>query len=680
MKFKPAPIWGAFLIIFFCYGTPVYAAEETNTSKTAATAIVPPKDMGKAIKKEADKVKKDLKRGARLYFDRKPLGWDIETIRYLYVETLALPEKLPDTFRHVMEHGRMPGLIGLLAFLFFIGAWSYSRFGKKYVVKHVEKKLETWGKRIPPKGQRYFQSGLNVAAAAFIPALLLCLFSLIEAMSGYQAAWFNLIGHLLSLWTAGVVILGFLKESLSFGLSVTLGGHGKKVFHWMRIVLFYAFIAIALFWAGEALQWRQDVLALVKTLVSLSIAVILVSVFSMKSAFLSFFPDLPYRGYRAFFKFLNLYYYPLLAASFLAAALWCFGYASLGSLILTKIWLTVFAFFVIMLLFHMLNEWLSIWNKKLKTSDEAAQFLFRSSKSALAYSTIVASAFVVLNLLGLLHLLQRMMSFPIFQMGNDPISSWIILKAILILSGFVFASRLLQAYMNYGVYPSLGIDEGLGYALNTLLKYVSFALGLLISLNVVGIDLRFLLVFAGAIGIGIGLGIQQIATNFIGGLIIIFGGKIRKGDWIEINGELGLVADIFMNATMVRNRNNVEYLIPNSDIISKTLINYSFSSPMVRIEVPIGVSYQSDPRAVERVLLHIAEKEPMVSKGHKPDVIFAEYADSAINFKLRVWIDIREVAQPQVRSALYFAIFNELKNAGIEIPFPQRDVHIKSYS
>ncbi len=678
MKFKPGPIGVAFLIIFFCCTGPVHSTEKQNTSAPAATAIVPPKDMGKAIKKEADKVKKDLKRGARVYFDRKPLGWNTGTIGYLYEKTLSLPAKVPDFTRSLMEHSRVPGLVVFLALLFLIGAWAYSRFGQKRVLKYVEKELEILARHLPAKGMRYFQSGLNVATTAFMPVLLLCLFSMIQGISDYRAAWFNLIGGLLRLWTIGVVAFCILKEALAWNFAAAAGGAAKDIFRWIKIVLFYALLSIALFRAVEILELRKDILALVKTLFSLSIVVILGLLFSMKRSFLSLFPDLPYRGFRAFSKFFNLYYYPLLVISFLAGILWCLGYTSLGSLILTKIWLTVFAFLVIFLLYHVLNGWLAQWDEKLDAAaDEAARFLSLSAKSALMYAMIVASVFVILNLLGLLHFLQRMLSFPIFQMGKDPISSWIILKAILILTGFIFASRVLQAYLNYGVYPSLGIDQGLGYALNTLLKYVSFAIGLFISLNVVGIDLRFLLVFAGAIGIGVGLGIQQIATNFIGGLIIIFGGTIRKGDWIEVNGELGLVSDIFMNATMVRNRDNIEYLIPNSDIISKTLINYSLSSPMIRISLPVGASYQSDPRTVERILLDVAAKEPMVSKENKPDVIFAEYADSAINFLLRVWIDIREIAQPQIRSALYFAIFEEFKKAGIEIPFPQRDLHIK---
>lgn len=194
----------------------------------------------------------------------------------------------------------------------------------------------------------------------------------------------------------------------------------------------------------------------------------------------------------------------------------------------------------------------------------------------------------------------------------------------------------------------------------------------------VGIDLRFLLVFAGALGIGIGLGLQNMAANVISGFTIIFGGKIRKGDWIDVGGTLGVVTDIFLRATKIRTRDNIEYLIPNSKFVSDTIINYSLSSPMIRIELPVGVSYNADPREVEKILLQVAKNEPLVSADEEPTVRFVEYADSSINFELLIWIDVRKTPRRRVRSALYFAIFEEFEKAGIEIPFPQRDIHIRS--
>jgi small-conductance mechanosensitive channel len=331
-----------------------------------------------------------------------------------------------------------------------------------------------------------------------------------------------------------------------------------------------------------------------------------------------------------------------------------------------------------MFLYHTLRRSLDTWFQRLDRTDEDAREFVGALRSILKYATSLAVLVIVLNLLGLLYPLQRMMSFPIFHLGDTIITFWLIVIAILILLSIVYASRLIQAYFDYKIYPSFGIDPGLGYAINTVIKFTSLGIGCLIALNILGINLRFLLVFAGAIGVGVGLGLQNMAANVISGFTIIFGGKIRKGDWIEVEAMMGEVTDIYLRATKVRTRDNIEYLVPNSDIISNTMVNYSLSSPLIRIELPVGVSYSADPHQVEKILLSAAENEPLVDKIHRPAVRFVEYADSSINFELLVWIDVRKTPRRRVRSNLYFVIFEELAKAGIEIPFPQRDLHIRS--
>jgi small-conductance mechanosensitive channel len=169
-----------------------------------------------------------------------------------------------------------------------------------------------------------------------------------------------------------------------------------------------------------------------------------------------------------------------------------------------------------------------------------------------------------------------------------------------------------------------------------------------------------------------------MAANVISGFILIFGGKLRKGDWIEVGETMGMVTDIYLRATNVRTRDNIEYLIPNTEFISGTLVNYSLGSPLIRIEVPVGVSYHADPELVRKILLDVAGRERLVSKEKLPMVRFVGFGDSSIDFELLIWINVRTTPRRRVRSALYFAIFEELAKAGIEIPFPQRDIHVRS--
>lgn len=648
-------------------------AQEASQPKIAISD-----DMGDAMLRQAARVTKEFKEQARSVFARTPLEWDWKTIQYIYAWALDVPQKIPEFMHNLLEQSRVLGAVGSLVILTFIIAVLYSILGRKRLLERIERLVEPLRARIPQRLYPFFLSALKVVVSALIPLLLLGVFELINAMIAYRAAWFQLVGRLLGLWAIGALVINLLRETLTRDLFRSTAQYGKPMFQVARLVVLFVLGGLGVFRSAEAFALRQDVLALLQFVVAVSIVVVLFLFLLKKKAFISLFPELPHRGYRVFVNLLKQYYYPLMLVSFLAALLWCFGYKRFGQVVLTKIWSSAGAYLVITIVYHVSRGWLQRWSSRIDPGDDSAQYLVRSLKSLLLYATVTASAVVILNLLGLLTPLQRVMSFPVLQLGASPITFWIIIKAVLILLAFVYASRLLQAYLDYKIYPALGVDPGLGYALNTFFKYATLAIGFLISLKVVGIDLRFLLVFAGAIGIGIGLGLQNMAANIISGFTIIFGGKIRKGDWIEVSGTLGQVTDIFLRATMIRTRDNVEYLVPNSDLVSGVVVNYSLSSPFIRIEVPVGVSYDADPRQVERIMLEVADKEPLVSKYQQASVRFVEYGDSSINFELLIWIDVRQTPRRKVRSALYFAIFEELRKAGIEIPFPQRDIHIRS--
>ncbi len=242
----------------------------------------------------------------------------------------------------------------------------------------------------------------------------------------------------------------------------------------------------------------------------------------------------------------------------------------------------------------------------------------------------------------------------------------------------MYVSELLQTYLDYKLYPSLGIETGLAYALNTFLKYLFIVTGLLFALRFVGLDLRVLMVLAGTAGIGIGFGLQSIAANMISGFIIIFGRKLRKGDWVQVGETVGMVSDIYLRATKVLTRDNIEYVIPNNEFITKTIVNYTLTSPFIRVHIPVGVSYDADPQEVKKLLLSCAEKEPGVARYDKPKVWFASLGDSSVNFELLVWVDIRRFSQKEIRSRLNFQIFEALRKASIQIPFPQREIHVRS--
>jgi small-conductance mechanosensitive channel len=634
--------------------------------------------MGDVMLQQATEVREDLTRQARTLFERQPLGWDMATLTRLYRWGLDLPEHVTTLVATIIQHSRVLGLAGSLVMLVFIGAVFYSLIGQRRVLRRIEQRVEPFREKIPETIYPFVLSGLRVLVAALIPLCLLAAYGLVNALVAYDAAWFVILGRLIILWAAGALVLNLLHESLARDLFTATRQYGRPIYRLVRLILLYALAGIAIFWGAEALRLPADVLAFAQFVIALSIVVLLFLLHLRKKALLSFLPNFPYPFYQAFLRFLTRYYYLLIGVVLAAALLWCFGYVNLGRVVIVKVWSSGAIFVLIMLVYHAARTALVRRTRVLLRHDEAGHRLHRSLNSLLLYATILATASVVLNLLGLLEILRRVMSIPVLVMGGATITLWTIVSAFIILLAFLYASRLLRAYLEYRIYPRLGIDQGLGYVLNTLLNYSFLAVGFLIALRIVGLDLRFLLVFAGAVGIGVGFGLQSLAANIISGFGIIFGGKVRKGDWIEVGGTLGEVTDIFLASAKIRTRDNIEYLIPNADLVTSTIVNYSLSSAFIRMDLAAGVSYDADPREVEKILLDVAAAEPMVSDFRAPAVRFVEYGDNSINFELLFWIDVRQTPRRKVRSALYFAIFEAFKAAGIEIPFPQRDLHIRS--
>lgn len=661
-------------LLVICTAAAGIAESENTVGNNTRPPISLPSGIDESVYLETQRVTDELRHQTAALFEREPLEWNWQTIEYLpnwFFEQISLFS------RDLIEQSRVIGTAGSIVVFIFIFAALYSIIFRNRVLTRVEKNFHPVIEVMPEQFAPYFRSGLKLVVSALIPILLYVVHRFALLIAEYDAAWFLLAGQLLWLWLIGVLIIGSLREIFITGLFGDPGEYGRTIFRLGRIALIAVLMGTGIFWGAGAFDIRPDILALVHFSISVTLSIVLFLLLLRKHAVLSLIPERPYDTYRAFVSLLWKFYYPLLFFSFIVALLWCVGYRALGRVVLFKFWGTVLAIVFITVVYHYLMGLLKQWDAR-SVSDEAARALIRSLKSLLTYVTIVVTIVIGLNMLGLLDPLQRIMSFPVLTIAENAITFWTIIKAILIILAFVFASGMFQAYLDYKIYPAMGVDPGLGYALNTFLKYLLLAVGFLTALRVIGLDLRVLFVFAGAIGIGIGIGLQSMAANVISGFTIIFGGRIRKEDWIEIGSTVGVVTDIHLSATKIRTRDNIEYLIPNANLISDTIVNYSLSSPMIRIDLDVGVSYNADPEVVEKILLAAAHEEPMVEKVQAPGVRFVGFGDNSIDFQLLFWIDVKKTARRRVRSALYFSIFKRLAEQGIEIPFPQRDIHIKN--
>jgi small-conductance mechanosensitive channel len=222
------------------------------------------------------------------------------------------------------------------------------------------------------------------------------------------------------------------------------------------------------------------------------------------------------------------------------------------------------------------------------------------------------------------------------------------------------------------------IELGVRLAVGTIIRYLVIIVGMIVILQTLGIDLSALTILTGALGVGVGFGLQHITNNLVSGIILLFERPIKVGDRIEVGGVLGDVVRISPRATIIVTNDNITVIVPNSEFITGRVTNWSYIDRDVRFHIPVGVSYHSDPEEVRRLLLTVAGAHPGVLKQPEPDALFQEFGDSSLKFVLRVWTRDYITTQGVLRSELNFAISRMFKEHGIEIPFPQQDLHIRS--
>ncbi len=267
---------------------------------------------------------------------------------------------------------------------------------------------------------------------------------------------------------------------------------------------------------------------------------------------------------------------------------------------------------------------------------------------------------------------------PFFNIGDVALTPVFLIKTTLYLVALGLATSMTRRTVQSRILSHTNLDGGQQYAFARILGYLVFLVGIVVGLESAGLKLDSLLLFGGTAGIGIGLGLQTVANNFVSGLVLLFERPVKLGDRVEVGGVVGDVMRIAGRSTWVRTNDNVVIIVPNSEFVSNRVTNWTANDLSVRFSVPLGVSYGCEPEKVREILLAVARQEPTVLVSPEPDVLFRGFGDSALNFDLRVWTTQR-VTTPQVlTSDLYFAIFRAFRENGIEIPFPQRDLHVKS--
>jgi small-conductance mechanosensitive channel len=291
---------------------------------------------------------------------------------------------------------------------------------------------------------------------------------------------------------------------------------------------------------------------------------------------------------------------------------------------------------------------------------------------------IGAWTLAALNILGLLDDTVALLDGLAITFGDLRVSALTVIKGVLSLAILLWAATLLSRLLERRIGGLPNLTPAVQVLFSKLLKIVLITIAIVAALNTVGIDLTAFAVFSGAVGVGVGFGLQKVVSNLISGVILLMDKSVKPGDVIEVGDTYGWINTLGARYASVVTRDGTEYLIPNEDIITRQVVNWSYSEEAVRLKVPIGISYKSDVRKAIALCLEAAAEVPRVLDSPKSVCLLTGFGNSSVDLELRIWISDPRNGVTNVKSEVLLLVWDKFHANGIEIPFPQRDLHIRS--
>jgi small-conductance mechanosensitive channel len=273
-----------------------------------------------------------------------------------------------------------------------------------------------------------------------------------------------------------------------------------------------------------------------------------------------------------------------------------------------------------------------------------------------------------------------LLNYPLLELGDRALTPGLLLLLVTLLLLVWLVEIPLRRFVLRRVLGRTRLEPAMQYAVARLAGYLFILLGWFVALQTLGINLSSLALFAGALGVGLGFGLQNIVSNFISGIILLAERPVAVGDRVEVGSVAGRITQINLRSTMVITNDNISIIVPNSEFVSSQVVNWSHGDPKVRMRLPVGIAYGSDVEKFRRAMLEVARAHPAVLPQPEPFVYFIGFGDSSLDFEVSVWTIDLASSPRRLRSDLYYAIESKLREIGVEIPFPQRDLHLRTVS
>ncbi|MDP2621710.1 MAG: mechanosensitive ion channel [Hyphomicrobiales bacterium] len=291
---------------------------------------------------------------------------------------------------------------------------------------------------------------------------------------------------------------------------------------------------------------------------------------------------------------------------------------------------------------------------------------------------IVAWAAAALNILGLLGPAIELMQSLSFDIGEMHLSVWALVKGAILLTFLLWLAGAAGHLLDRRLSVNKDLTPSMQVLIGKIVKITLVAIAFFVALMAIGVNLTALAVFSGAVGLGLGFGLQKVVSNLVSGIIILLDKSIKPGDVITLGDTFGWITTLRSRYVSVVTRDGREYLIPNEDFVTQQVINWSFSSRNIRLEITFGVSYESDPHQVRETAIAATKTVERVARSPEPVCHVADFGDSSIDFVLRFWIQDPERGVANVRGQVFLALWDAFKEAGIAIPFPHREIIMRT--
>ena len=619
----------------------------------------------------AQEAREQLKSNYRRFMEREPAAFDATTFDRLGPELANAWERATSAVRGPPTADGGPSIVPLVVVLalLFILFGADRQTWRLATRAHARAHTAGWGWM-----RLWLRLGAAVAGRS-AGMLLIVALSYFPIQAVFERApWTLALTSLLWLAFGFRALQTGVTAAFAFDLIEIDDTHARHLQRFLTVTLLLVFSVTAGIALTNHLRIADDVAGLLELGAELAFLAVPLHLMLIKSSALAALPETEGGVYARLRKVIERYYALIIISTAFLLGLRAVGYVYASTFILVRGYGLLLLIFGIVAGGSRLQRWLQRWNDR--TDEHRA--LVRSIEWALRVLMLVLVFYVGLRVLLLWRPLITLLEVPFVSVGEATISPWSIMKAVLSFLTAILVARLVRAVLVMRVFPAFEVEIGVGYAIQTLVNYALVVAGFFVALIALGVNLSAMTVVLASLGVGIGFGLQTITENLISGFILLFGRSVKKGDIVTVGDVFGQVHEVGARSVLIRTNDNFDLLIPSKEVVGGRIINWSYSDTLIRHRVPVGVSYDCEPREVERILLEAAREHDMVLPEPAPEVWLSGFGDNSVNFVLLVYFDCMKVTRDRLNGQLNFIIWDALAEHGIEIPFPQRDLHIRS--